>query len=50
MWLIDCIWRRCLFLAEEVEPPLAKPPEIVLMVTRKGGSTGVMSVRVGYGI
>ena len=26
------IWQRCLFLAEEVDPPLAKPPEMVLMV------------------
>jgi len=49
IWLMDCIWRRCLFLAEEVEPPLAKPPEMVLMVPRKGGSAGVMSVRAGSG-
>jgi len=49
MWLMDCIWRRYLFLAEEVEPPLAKPPEMVLMVPRKGGSAGVMSVRAGSG-
>jgi len=47
MWLMDCIRRRCLFLAEEVEPPLAKPPEMVLMVPRKEGSAGVMSVRSG---
>jgi len=40
MWLMDCIRRRCLFLAEEVEPPLAKPPEMVLMVPRKGGGGG----------
>jgi len=49
MWLMDCIWRRCLFLAEEVEPSLAKPPEMVLMVPRKGGLVGVMSVRAGSG-
>jgi len=49
MWLMDCIWRRCLFLAEEVEPPLAKPPEMVLMVPRKGGSAGVLSMRAGSG-
>jgi len=34
-----------------VEPPLAKPPEMVLMVPRKGGggAAGVMSVRAGFG-
>ena len=47
MWLMDCIWRRCLFLAEEVEPSLAKPSEMVLMVPRKEGSARVMSVRAG---
>ena len=47
MWLIDCMWRRCLFLADEVEPPLAKPPEMVLIVPRKGGSVGVMLVWAG---
>jgi len=26
-----------------VEPPLAKPPEMVLMVPRKGGLAGVIS-------
>jgi len=49
MWLMDCIWRRCLFLAEEVEPPLANSPEMVLMVPRKGGSARVMLVRAGSG-
>ena len=29
--------------------PLAKPPEMVLMVPRRGGSVGVMSVRAGSG-
>jgi len=32
-----------------VDPPLAKPPEMVLMVPRRGGSAGVMSVRAGSG-
>jgi len=32
-----------------VEPPLAKPPEMVLMVPRKGVSAGVMSVWAGSG-
>jgi len=32
-----------------VDPPLAKPPEMVLIVPRRGGSTGVMSVRAGLG-
>jgi len=49
IWLMDCIWQRCLFLAEEVEPPLVKPPEMVLMVPRKGGSARVMSVRADSG-
>jgi len=47
--LIDWIWQRCLFLAEEVDPPLAKPPEMALMVPRRGGSAGVMSVRADSG-
>jgi len=49
MWLMDWIWRRCFFLAEEVDPPLAKPPEMVLIVPRRGGSAGVTSVRAGWG-
>jgi len=32
-----------------VDPPLAKPPEMVLMVPRRGGSVGVMSVWAGWG-
>jgi len=44
IWLINCIWRRCLFLVDEVDPLLAKPPEMVLMVSRSGGS-----VCVGWG-
>jgi len=32
-----------------VDPPLAKPPEMVLMVPRREGSAGVMSVRAGFG-
>jgi len=39
----------CLFLAEEVEPPLAKPLEMVLIVPHRGGSAGVTSVRAGWG-
>jgi len=27
-------------LAEEVDPPLAKPPEMMLIVPHKGGPTG----------
>jgi len=50
IWLMDCIWRRCLFLADEVDPPLAKPPEMVLIVPRSGGSVGVISVRAGWGL
>jgi len=49
MWLMGCIWQRCLFLAEEVDPPLEKPPEMVLMVPRWGGSARVMSLRAGSG-
>jgi len=49
MWLMDCKWRKCFFLADEVEPPLAKPPEMVLMVPRKGGLAGVMLVWAGCG-
>ena len=45
----DWIWRRCFFLAEEVDPPLAKSPEMVLIVPRRGGSVGVTSVRAGWG-
>ena len=44
MWLIDWIWQRCLFLADEVEPPLVKPPEMVLIVSCRGGSGRVTSV------
>jgi len=47
MWLMDEICWRCLFLADEVDPPLAKPPEMVLIVPRRGGSVGVTSVRAG---
>jgi len=32
-----------------VDPPLAKPLEMVLIVPRRGGSAGVMSVRAGWG-
>jgi len=32
-----------------VDPPLAKPPEMVLMVPRRGGSAGVISVRADSG-
>jgi len=37
------IWRRCLFM-DEVDSPLAKPLEIVLIVLRRGGSVRVTSV------
>jgi len=49
MWLMDWSWQRCSFLAEEVDPPLAKLPEMVLIVSRSGGSNGVMSVQAGCG-
>jgi len=49
MWLIDWIWRRCHFLAEEVEPPLAKPPKMMLIVPRRGGLARVTSMRAGWG-
>jgi len=32
-----------------VDPPLTKPPEMVLIVPCKGGSARVISVRVGWG-
>ena len=46
---MDWIWRRCLFLADEVDPPLAKPPKIVLIVSHRGGWAEVTSVRAGWG-
>jgi len=44
-------WRgqRCFFLDEEVDSPLAKPLEMVLIVPRSGGSTRLTSVRASYG-
>jgi len=36
----------CLFLAEEVDPPLVKPLEMVLMVPRREGLARVMSAPV----
>jgi len=42
MWLMDWSWQRCFFLAEEVDPPLKNPPEMVLIVLRSGG------IRRGY--
>jgi len=47
IWLIDCRWRRRLFLADEVDSPLAKPLEMVLMVSHSEGSVGAISVRAG---
>jgi len=44
MWLMDWRWQRCFFLADEVDPTLAKPPKMVLMVPRSGGSVGAISV------
>jgi len=32
-----------------VDPPLAKPPEMVLIVPRREGSAGVMSVWASWG-
>ena len=32
-----------------MDPPLAKPLEMVLIVPRKGGSVGVTSVRADWG-
>jgi len=32
-----------------VDPPLAKPPEMVLIVQRRVGLAGVTSVRAGWG-
>jgi len=40
MWLMDWILRRCIFLADEMESPLAKPLEIVLIVPRRGDQLG----------
>jgi len=48
MWLIDWSWQRCFFLAKEVDPPLMKSSEMVLIVPRSGGSDGVTSVWAGY--
>jgi len=36
---------RCFFLAEEVSPPPAKLPDIVLLVSRRGGSTWLTLVQ-----
>jgi len=47
MWLMDWMLRRCFFLVDEVEPPLAKPPKIVLIVPHREGSTWLTSVRAG---
>jgi len=47
MWLMDYRWWRCFFLDDEVDPPLAKPPKMVLMVSGSGGSVGTISVRAG---
>jgi len=49
MWLMDYSWQRCFFLAEGVDPPLAKPSEMVLIVPCSGGSDGVMLVRTSCG-
>jgi len=35
---MDWIWWRCFFLAEEVDPPLAKPLEMVLIVPHRDGN------------
>jgi len=40
MWLMDWMLRRCFFLADEVEAPLAKPPDIVLMYRVGGDQLG----------
>jgi len=49
MWLMDWSWQSCFFLAKEVDLPLAKPLEMVLIVSRSGGSNEVTSVRAGCG-
>ena len=49
LWLMDCRWQRCLFQADEVDPPLAKPLEMVLMVSRSGGLVEAISMRAGWG-
>jgi len=49
MRLMDWSWRRCFFLAEEVDPALAKPLEMVLILPRSGGSTKVTSVPAACG-
>jgi len=47
MWLMDWILRRCFFRADEVEPSLAKPHEIVLIVPRRERSAWLTLVRAG---
>ena len=37
--------QRCFFLADEVEPPLAKLTDIVLMVPRREGSAWLTLVQ-----
>ena len=32
-----------------MDPPLAKPPKMVLMVSRSSGLVGAISVQVGWG-
>jgi len=51
MWLMDCVWRRCLFLADDVDLPLAKPPELVLIVSRRGVGRGdIGASRLGVAV
>jgi len=51
MWLIDLMLWRCFFLADEVEPPPANPPDMVFMVSCSwGGSEWLMLVWVGGGL
>jgi len=49
MWLMDWRWRRCFFLAYEVDPLLAKPLEMVLMVRRSGGRLGQYQCEQAWG-
>jgi len=49
MWLMDWSWRRCFFRDEEVDPPLAKLLEMMLIMPRSGGSVRATSVRTGWG-
>jgi len=42
--IVDGLYMAEVFLTDEVDPPLPKPLEMVLMVSSSGGSVGVILV------